>query len=53
LAINDEITSKLIIKFYENLLKNEKNKSKHLQKAKLQLIKDGKYSHPYLWSHLF
>ncbi len=50
-SVNDASTSKLMINFYGNLLENEENKfSKHLQKAKLQLIQDGKYSHPYFWS---
>ena len=49
--VSDDGTKELMIKFYENLLKNEKEKfSIHLRKAKNVLIKDGKYAHPYFWS---
>jgi CHAT domain-containing protein len=51
-SVSDISTSKLMIVFYENLLKSKekKNFSKHLQKAKLHLIKQGTFAHPFFWS---
>ena len=51
-SVNDISTSELMINFYENLLTTKKQDkySKHLSEAKRQMIKDGKYSHPYFWS---
>ncbi len=52
--VSDASTNKLMVDFYTNFL-NEKSKksqeySKHLRKAKLKLIKQGKYAHPFFWS---
>jgi len=49
--VSDESTSNLMIDFYNNLL-NTKNKSfsDPLRKAKLQLISEGKFAHPFYWS---
>jgi CHAT domain-containing protein len=52
--VSDESTKELMVGFYKNLL-NQKSKRKagysdHLQKAKLKLIKEGTYAHPFFWS---
>jgi len=46
-----------MVSFYDNFLnvKTKKSKklinfSKHLQQAKLELINEGKFAHPYFWS---
>ncbi len=50
--VNDKSTKNLMIYFYKNMLNNHKNLvyAKNLQKAKLKMIKQGKYAHPYFWS---
>jgi len=50
--VSDESTSDLMINFYKNLLENNKkqNYSKNLRNAKLKMIKEGKFAHPYYWS---
>jgi CHAT domain-containing protein/Tfp pilus assembly protein PilF len=52
--VSDESTKQLMVGFYKNLL-NQKSKKKagysdHLQKAKLKLINEGTYAHPFFWS---
>jgi CHAT domain-containing protein len=49
--VSDESTSDLMIDFYNNLL-NTKNKSygDPLRKAKLKMISEGKFAHPFYWS---
>ncbi len=52
--VSDASTNKLMVDFYTNFL-NEKspmsqNYSKHLRNAKLKLIEEGKYAHPFFWS---
>ncbi|MFC2151829.1 tetratricopeptide repeat protein [Bacteroidota bacterium] len=51
--VADESTSDLMIDFYKNLLEEEQEKqefSKALQQAKLKMINEGKYAHPFYWS---
>ena len=51
--VADESTSDLMIDFYKNLLKEEQEKQKFsqaLQEAKLKMINEGKYAHPFYWS---
>jgi len=50
--VSDASTNKLMVDFYSNFLKKKKVKkySKHLRKAKLEMIKEGKYAHPFYWS---
>jgi CHAT domain-containing protein/Tfp pilus assembly protein PilF len=51
--VADESTSGLMIDFYKNLLKEEQEKqefSHALQQAKLKMIDEGKYAHPFYWS---
>lgn len=47
--VADESTSQLMIDFYNQLLSG-KNKASALQKAKLNLLKNSKYNHPYYWA---
>ena len=51
--VADKSTSDLMIHFYDNLLVNEKKKIPYAQsfrEAKLKLIENNKYAHPYFWS---
>ncbi|MCD4833825.1 MAG: CHAT domain-containing protein [Bacteroidales bacterium] len=51
--VADESTSDLMIDFYKNLLEEEQEKqefSQALQQAKLKMIAEGKYAHPFYWS---
>jgi len=50
--VADNSTKELMVNFYENLLNSKKQKkfAKHLKHAKLKLINDGKYAHPFFWS---
>ncbi|MCK5168624.1 MAG: CHAT domain-containing protein, partial [Bacteroidales bacterium] len=51
--VADNSTSDLMIDFYKNLLNEEQEKqefSKALQQAKLKMIDEGKYAHPFYWS---
>jgi CHAT domain-containing protein len=51
--VSDESTSQLMINFYNNILENglkNPNYSNSLQKAKLKMISEGKYAHPFFWS---
>jgi CHAT domain-containing protein len=54
--VSDESTADLMINFYSHLLKNRPTHFKSitfsapLRKAKLKMIKEGKFSHPFFWS---
>ncbi|MCK5029584.1 MAG: CHAT domain-containing protein, partial [Bacteroidales bacterium] len=51
--VADESTSQLMIDFYKHVLDNENNGtefSESLRQAKLNMIKNGKYAHPFYWS---
>ena len=51
--VADNSTSDLMIDFYKNLLNEEQEKqefSQALQQAKLKMIDEGKYAHPFYWS---
>jgi len=50
--VSDNSTSALMIDFYKNLLNGRKRESysQWLRKAKLKMIEEGKYSHPFYWS---
>ncbi|MEA2105327.1 MAG: tetratricopeptide repeat protein [Bacteroidota bacterium] len=51
--VADNSTSDLMVDFYKNLLEEELEKqafSHALQKAKLKMIEEGKYAHPFYWS---
>jgi CHAT domain-containing protein/Tfp pilus assembly protein PilF len=51
-SVSDASTSQLMIYFYDNLLKRKRQNafSEELQKAKLTLIKEGSFAHPFYWS---
>jgi CHAT domain-containing protein/tetratricopeptide (TPR) repeat protein len=50
--VSDESTKQLMVGFYKNLLAKRSGSAyaEHLRKAKLQLIKEGTYAHPFFWS---
>ena len=51
--VADKSTSDLMIDFYKNLLEANQEKqefSQALQQAKLEMIDEGKYAHPFYWS---
>ena len=50
--VPDLSTSELMIGFYKNMLDNDQKNSisKYLRQAKLKMIDEGTYSHPYYWS---
>ncbi|HKL07912.1 MAG TPA: CHAT domain-containing tetratricopeptide repeat protein [Bacteroidales bacterium] len=51
--VADESTSDLMIDFYKHLLEEDQKTpefSKALQQAKLEMINQGKYAHPFYWS---
>ncbi|MFW5720910.1 MAG: CHAT domain-containing protein, partial [Bacteroidota bacterium] len=51
--VSDESTSDLMIDFYKNLLEENKDQqefSEALKQAKLNLINEGTYAHPFYWS---
>jgi len=50
-SVADESTAELMTAFYKNLIQaKDKNFSKALRKAKLQLINNQKFSTPYYWA---
>lgn len=49
-AINDDATSQLVTRFYEELKAGKVTKAQALRNAQLQLIADQRYSHPAVWS---
>ncbi|MBI4647044.1 MAG: CHAT domain-containing protein [Bacteroidia bacterium] len=51
--VADESTSQLMIEFYRNFLEQQMQNPTYslaLSKAKLKLIDEGKFSHPFYWS---
>ncbi|MFC2152873.1 CHAT domain-containing protein, partial [Bacteroidota bacterium] len=51
--VADDSTSDLMIDFYKNLLEEDQETaefSKALQQAKLKMIEEGEYAHPFYWS---
>jgi CHAT domain-containing protein/tetratricopeptide (TPR) repeat protein len=51
--VSDVSTSKLMIDFYKLMLEeqsDEQSFSKYLQQAKLKMIKENTFSHPFYWS---
>jgi CHAT domain-containing protein len=50
-SVSDESTAELMTAFYKTILQNKnKNLPSALREAKLQLIKDDKFSAPYYWA---
>jgi len=50
-SVNDRATKELVIAFYQNLSK-EQTKATALRQAKLELIEQQTFAHPYYWSGL-
>jgi CHAT domain-containing protein/Tfp pilus assembly protein PilF len=48
--VNDASTATLMGEFYRGLIKNKLNKTDALRKAKLYLIKEAKFAHPFYWA---
>ncbi len=54
--VSDKATTQVMIKFYDNIIEENENFdnmpefSNSLYRAKLQIIEEGKYAHPYFWS---
>jgi CHAT domain-containing protein/lipopolysaccharide biosynthesis regulator YciM len=49
-AVSDESTSELMKVFYEKMLGNKRPAGRALRDARLALIEDERYSHPFYWS---
>jgi CHAT domain-containing protein len=49
-AINDDATSQLVTRFYEEIKAGKVTKAQALRIAQLQLIEDQRYTHPAVWS---
>lgn len=49
-SVNDEASAEFINAFYHSLAMEKKTKSQSLRDAKLALIKNPKYRHPFYWS---
>jgi CHAT domain-containing protein len=50
--VNDKSTSELMVDFYKNSLANkgQLSYSEALRNAKLKMISEGRYAHPFFWS---
>ena len=49
--VSDASTNELMVDFYNNIfIKEKRGFATHLSKAKLGLIKNGTYAHPFFWS---
>ncbi len=50
--VSDESTNKLMVDFYKSFLNDKKikNYGKHLRNAKIKMIKEEKFAHPFFWS---
>jgi len=49
-SVNDQSTTLLMKKFYQQLSQEVGNKSSALREAQLELLKHPTYRHPYYWS---
>jgi CHAT domain-containing protein/Tfp pilus assembly protein PilF len=48
--VSDNSTSILMTRFYTNLIKEGLNKAEALREARLSMIKDGEFAHPFYWA---
>lgn len=48
--VYDQSTAEFMTSFYRNLAKAGMNKAAALKEARIQMIRNGKYSHPYYWA---
>ncbi len=49
-SISDEATSRLIPRFYKNLLKSGLSKAQALQQTQREMLESGRFSHPGYWA---
>lgn len=49
-SVNDEASTELMKTFYQSLAVGKKTKSQSLREAKLSLLSNPKYRHPFYWS---
>ena len=49
-AVSDESTSELMTVFYERMLGKKKSAGEALNKARLSLLENPDYAHPFYWS---
>lgn len=49
-SVSDESTSILMERFYENLIRKGLPKAEALRLARISMIKDEKYAHPFFWA---
>lgn len=49
-SVNDEASTELMKTFYQSLAVDKKTKSQSLREAKLNLLSNAKYRHPFYWS---
>jgi CHAT domain-containing protein len=48
--VADQSTNILMKRFYENLIQKGVSKAKALQLARISMIKDEQYAHPFFWA---
>ncbi len=48
--VDDKATKELMVRFYKNILEKNLDKTEALRQAKLELLKNPKYSSPLFWS---
>jgi CHAT domain-containing protein len=48
-SVNDEVTTELMQRFYQNLVAG-RGRAASLRQAMLQLCKESRYAHPYYWA---
>jgi len=49
-SVSDQSTSLLMQRFYENLVEEHLSKAEALQQARISLLKDEQYAHPFFWA---
>lgn len=48
--VDDEATTELMVKFYQELAQADDTKAESLRQAQLSLLRDGKHKHPFFWA---
>jgi CHAT domain-containing protein len=49
-AVSDESTARLMEEFYRRVLDDRKPAGRALNEARLEIMEDARYSHPYHWA---
>ena len=49
-SVDDQATSLLMTKFYQELANSKITKSEALRRAQLAVLKQDEFKHPYFWS---